>query len=80
MNMDNYRTKDLYEAAFLYASGKRLIQSQNGSGKIWFVFGDEPSCRALSDSFWRKEASVNAKEFADSIRTLKDLIFNRTSK
>jgi len=31
----------------------------------------------MVNSYWRKEASVNAKEFADAIRTLKDLIFNK---
>lgn len=75
--MENYRTKDLSESAFLYASRKRLINTENDNGKVWFIFEDKLSCEELVNSFWRKEASVNAKEFADAIRTLKDLIFNR---
>ena len=72
-----YRTKDLSEAAFLYASQARLIKSDSENGKIWFVFDDKGSCEQLSNSFWRKEAVVNAKEFADAFRTLKDIIFNK---
>lgn len=76
--MENYyRTKDLSEASFLYASGKKLIRLDKDNVKIWFIFEDKLSCENLSNSFWRKEATINAKEFADSIRTLKDLIFNK---
>lgn len=78
MKMENcYRTKDLSEASFLYASGKKLIRLDKDNVKIWFIFEDKLSCENLSNSFWRKEALINAKEFADGIRTLKDLIFNK---
>ena len=78
LNMKNcFRTKDLAEASFLYASGKRLMESIRDDGKVWFLFQDKPSCEELVSSYWRKEASVNAKEFSDAIRTLKDLIFNK---
>ena len=78
MNMnDTYRTKDLSEASFLYASGSKLIKTDNENGKVWFIFFDKAYCEKLANSFWSREATVNAKEFADAIRTLKDLIFNR---
>ena len=75
-----YRTKDLAEASFLYASNKKLIQLEKDGSKFWFIFADRVSCEKLADSFWGKEATVNAKEFADGIRTLKDLIFNKERK
>ena len=78
MNMESYyRTKDLSEAAFLYASNNKLIRVDRNNGIVWFIFEDKSSCEVLVSSFWRKEAVVNAKEFADGIRTLKDLIFNK---
>ena len=78
MKMENYyRTKDLSEASFLYASGKRFLNLEKDNGKVWFIFNDKTSCEDLAGSFWRKEATVNAKEFSDAIRTLKDLIFNK---
>ena len=74
---ENYSTRDLAEAAFLYASGSKLIETERDNGKCWFVFSDKLVCQKLADSFWRKEAMINAREFYNSMRTLKDLIFNR---
>ena len=75
--MENkYRTKDLSEASFLYASGQKLITLESDNERFWFVFEDKQACQHLIDAYWRKEAMVNAKEFADSLRSLKDRIFS----
>ena len=74
---NTYHTKDLAEASFLYASGKKFVHLEEDKGRFWFVFDDKTSCEELTNSFWRKEAVVNAKEYADALRTLKDLIFNK---
>lgn len=70
-----YRTRDLNEASFLFASRQKLIRLEEDSGRFWFVFEDRPACQKLIDAYWRREATVNAKEFADSFRSLKDRIF-----
>ena len=81
MNMENYyRTKDLSEASFLYASGKKLTKLEQDNSKFWFLFDDKPSCEQLVEAYWQKDAIVNAKEFADAIRSLKDIIFSRARK
>ena len=78
MKMDKtYRTKDLALAAFLYVSNKKLSGLEEDNGKFLFVFNGKADCEKLTDAFWRKEAMVNAREFCDSLRTMKDLIFNR---
>lgn len=74
---DVYTTKDLAEASFLYTSGSKLTHVENDAGRFWFVFADKSECQRLADLFWSKEAVVNAREFYNSFRTLKDLIFNR---
>ena len=72
-----YRTKDLNEASYLYAAGQKLIRLEEDTNKrCWFIFDNEIVCQGLIDSYWRKEATVNAKEFADAIRSLKDRIFS----
>ena len=73
----NFRTKDLSEASLLYASGKKLQHPQHENGKVWFVFEDKASCEEIVHTYWRREAVINAKDYADAIRTLKDLIFNK---
>lgn len=76
--IDDYSTKDFIEAAFLYALNKKLIKTNNTDSKtIWFSFSNKPDCEKAISSYYRKEAMVNAKEFADAIRTIKDIIFNQ---
>ena len=77
MTIDSFRSKDLAESAFLYASGAKLIKSDNENGKVWFIFADKSCCEKLTATYWSKQAVVNAKEFSDAIRTLKDIIFNK---
>ena len=62
-----FRTKDLSEAAFLYASGKKLISVQSDNNRRYFIFEGYVPCTELADSYWRKEAMVNAKEYADAL-------------
>ena len=78
--IDTFRTKDLAESAFLYASKVKLLKIDNENGRVWFVFEDKSHCEQLSDSFWSKEAVVNAKDYADAFRSLKDIIFNREGR
>jgi len=73
-------TQDLYESALLYASGQKLIQLKNNSGRFSFIFEDGQACQGLIDAYWRKDAMVNAKEFADAVRSLKDRIFSLQRK
>lgn len=75
--MENYRSKDLYESAFLYASNKKLLNTEKEENRTWFNFEDKDACEKLSTAYWDKTAQVGAKAFADALRTLKDLIFNR---
>ena len=78
MDMNGYfSTRDLAEAALLYSSHKKLIRLEKDIDKFWFIFEDKTSCQKLADSFWRRDAVVNARDFADALRCLKDLIFNR---
>ena len=74
--MENqYQTRDLYEGAYLYASGQKLIRLRNDSGRFWFLFEDKHACQMLIDSYWHKDGLIDAKTFADAIRSLKDRIF-----
>ena len=78
---NNYTTRDLAEASFLHVSRQRLVQIKNdNSGRCWFVFADNSECKRLANAFWYEEPLVNARDFYNSMRTLKDLIFNRPRK
>lgn len=72
-----YRTRDLYEASFLYASELKLYKTEKIDSVTLFVFEDQNKAEKLTGNYYNKTATVNAKAYADAIRTLKDLIFGR---
>ena len=78
-NEDVTRIKDLYAAAFLYTSKVRLTGTQRDSaGRVWFLFDGIEAPENHLHNFYAKKARVNAKAYADSLRSLKDLLFMDT--
>ncbi len=73
--MELFRTKDIYEASALIASQAKFLNLEPDKNYYWFVFENSDMCRKLSDSYWRNELEVLAKDLTDAIRTLKDRIF-----
>jgi len=78
MNKDVYLTKDLYEAALLYSLDKKFLGLKQDNGFYWFQFENKSDCEQVADGFWCKRINVNAKTYAEAIRSLKDRIFSRT--
>ena len=74
METSVYHTKDLYEAAALYAIGKKLLELEQEDRFYWFVFEGE-ECQELSDKYWSGEIKIDAKAYANAIRSLKDRVF-----
>lgn len=72
-----YLTKDLYEGAFLYANNLKFIGLEKEAAFYWFVFEDQKVAESLSNQYWQKEAQVNAKDYAEAIRSLKDRLYAR---
>lgn len=72
---NEYKTRDLHEAAFLYAKGKKLLRLEGGDREFWFIFDGVENCRILANSYWAREAEVVVVEYVDALRTLKDRIF-----
>ncbi len=72
---NEFTTKDLYLAGFLYAKGAKFKGVEREGRICWFLFDDESNCNTLQSQFFSKTADVNARAYADSLRTLKDLIF-----
>lgn len=78
---ENYQTKDLYEAAFLYAKEIPLVNLEWNDNKCYFVFQDTVTsnkslCKELSLRFWfGGDCLINAKSYYQAIQTLKNRIF-----
>ena len=73
---DNYETKDLYEAAFLYASGCTLLGLDKSDKEFYFIFSEASFCTSLSNNYWNYSSEINAKKYADSIKCLKERLFS----
>lgn len=75
MTDQQFKTKDLYEASFLCAVGKKLVNLEQEGKVFWFVFEDSQSCIKDINAYWQGEKEVNARDFAFAIKRLKDRIF-----
>lgn len=82
---NTFKTKDLYEAAALMASGCRfldLVEAEEMRGNnvkrfFRFVFDSRIDCEQLSELFWRGELTGNFKKLTNAIQTLKDRMYAR---
>ncbi len=70
-----YRTANLNEIAILLASGKKYLSAEKEAGRIVFSFEGE-GCKDLVQKYYNKEKIVPPFDFAESLRTAKDIIFS----
>ncbi len=75
--MDTYKTKDIFEAAWIYSQEISLIRLEPDEKYFWFVFANKERCEALSSDYWSRKATGNIKHFVSSLKTLKDLVFSQ---
>lgn len=70
---DSFKTRDLYFASFLLATGCDLLDLVfDESGRFyWFQFGDKNLCEQQDKLFQLNKLVVNAKDMAESIKYLK---------
>jgi len=67
--MDNYRTLDLYEAAYLEENGERLqnVQVHAGGKRVEFIF--PASAAVVAETYG--QGQVNARSYSHTLRDLK---------
>lgn len=70
-----YRTSDLYFAAYLQVAGTKLLRTdRNATGKVSFIFDTSISnIEELKNGWFAMTAKVEALPYANSIKTLKSL-------
>jgi len=74
---NDYLVKDIGEAAALLCKSTKFLRLQREESFYWFVFENRQLCEQLSEQYWSGELVVVAKQFNDSLRTLKDRLFAR---
>ena len=77
---ESYKTKDIFEASWIYSQNVKLLGLEPDGKYFWFVFSDEELCKSLSSDYWSQKASGNIKQFVNSLKTLKDLVYSKNSE
>jgi hypothetical protein len=75
--MKEYKTKDIFEASWLYSQNIPLLRLEPDNSYFYFVFSENDNCLMLSSQYWTQKAEGNIKAFVNSLKTLKDLVFSR---
>jgi len=71
---DTFSTTDLYVAAFLGASGAKLVERPRDSyGRTTFVF-EHDSINDLVDAFLDGTAKIDTLRYSEAIKRLKSLV------
>jgi hypothetical protein len=70
-----YKTTDLYLAAFLKLKGQKLNVEKN-KGKAIFSFDENEELSKLVNEYLTEEGSCNPLSYTNSIKNLKNLIYN----
>jgi len=72
---ENYRTRDLAEAAVLTVMKRVLINIEKEGHICWFVFEDKVRCEQISHQFFFDTLLVNARDYHETLNRLKSRIF-----
>jgi len=70
---DGYKTCDLYLAAFFQSAGTPVKRTTRDTRKVFFHFENNDIVQKLKDSYFLRQASVDALTYADNVKSLKSL-------
>lgn len=70
-----YRTSDLYYAAFLKVAGVRFMETTRVNGRVFFIFEVQEGLRDLKNQYYSRTAKVPALTYADEVKTMKTLTY-----
>lgn len=72
----NYRTSDMYYAAFLRVAGVVFLDTEREGNRVFFVF-EHPGPRVVRDlkrDYFNGSAKVSALDFSQSLKVTKTLL------
>lgn len=76
MEQDQYRTKILNIAAYLYAAGLQLVDTTKVNGNVFFIFTPKDKAEQLVEMYFAGTANINPRELFARLNDLRDLIFS----
>ena len=80
MNSVNlFESQDFYLAAYLVASGVKLVASRRMDGLTTFYFTNSDTTKMLIDKYYGLAALINPIAYCNAIRNLKSVIHSKTT-
>ena len=73
---DEYKTRDLYEAALIHSFKQPVLRTDKEDGVCYFTFENRGLCEKIAMDYRNRALMVNAKGFIESLKTMKDFIYN----
>lgn len=70
-------SRELYFSAVLYSLQIKLLDVKKEDSTCWFYFENKQRCEEIRRKFIAKELQIDAKSYEESIRSLKDIVFER---
>ena len=70
---NQYRTSDLYYAAYLRVAGVPLLEAIREDRRVFFVFENIEGIHDLKQQYFNRSSKVPALSYADEIRSMKAL-------
>lgn len=77
MTSEEYTTKNLNLAAYLYASGIQFSGASKVNEQLIFKFSPKQKAQELVDLFFSGTATINPRELFARLHDLKGLIFDQ---
>ena len=72
----DYRTSDLYLAAYLKATGLRFEGTHRDGGRVFFIFAYRDNIEGMKTDYFSRRGKVSALDYADELQALKSVCHN----
>ncbi len=73
---EKFITKEFYLICLLHASGIKILEVQKQGRVFSFGFDEPERCNEIRQKLLSGDIQVNAADYINSIRVIKDLIFS----
>ena len=78
MDGNDYRTSDLYYAAYLKVAGVEFRGTTKEGNRVFFLFENVEGMSDLKKQYFNRFAKVSALTYADEVRSMKNLTYMET--
>lgn len=75
MDTKEFRTSDIYFAAYLKVAGVEFMGTVKEGSRVFFLFAFVEKMSDLKTQYFNRHAKVSALTYADEIRSMKGLTY-----